>query len=87
VTTLPSLRLYNAGGVALYSPSRVEHLALGLGRCCAAAAASNGGGFFPADFAPWLVALSSGDVARDFLLFRLLIVLICCFLLPEAEVG
>ena len=59
MTTLPSLRLYSAGGVALYSPSRVEHLALGLGRCCAAAAASNGGGFFPADYAPGHVALTT----------------------------
>ena len=35
MTTLPSLRLYSAGGIALYSPSRVEHLAwlgVGMGR-------------------------------------------------------
>ena len=61
MTTILNLRLYSAGGVALYSPSRVEHLALGLDRCCAATAASDGGGFFPTGFAPGLVALSSGD--------------------------
>ena len=44
MTTKLNLRLYSVVGVALYSPSRVEHLALRAHRCISAAAAGDGSG-------------------------------------------
>ena len=48
MTTKLNLRLYSAVGVALYSPTRVEHLALCAHRFISAAAAGDGSGLLPA---------------------------------------